>query len=570
MKYLVCGGAGFIGVNLCRRLLELGHTVTVVDNLYCGNKDNLPQGVEGVEFIEADIRSTTLLVSNINGIFNLACPASPKNYRKDPLYTISICTMGTKMLLEMADYFDIPILHASASDVYGNPTHSQLVEEYRGNVNCTGVRACYEEGKRLAETLCFDHYRLCGTKVRVVRIFNTYGPYMAEDDGVISNFITQALRNDPFTIYGCGKQSRGFCYVDDIVDGLIKAIESDHIGPINLGNPDACDVLSIAKLIKDLTKSSSTTEHSSKYFDDPMHRCPNVNKAKEFLDWKPTTTLEAGLLKTITHFKHNMIQVGIVGGGFVGSATAGFACRDVSVKICDAIPERCKPVGTTIGDLLECDVIFICVPTPMGATGSCDTSIVECCVNTIQNFVDHPPIVVRSTVPPGTCERLGVMFMPEFLREATWREDFRDTPNWYIGQDEKTTDVLVDLIRRAYDSGVITHKNCTVVDSKELELIKYARNSFLATKISFCNEIYDLCEKIGVNWESVRRGLIADPRIGPSHTLVPGPDGERGFGGHCLPKDTNALKRVLDQNKVHSHTISGVLETNREVRSKLV
>jgi len=300
--YLVCGGAGFIGINLCRHFIKLGHKVTVIDNLYCGNADNLPKTIK---FIQSDIKDIqcSMLDSKIDGIFNLACPASPKNYQKDPFFTINTCVQGVLKLLQIAQTYKIPILQASTSEVYGMALESPQKEEYYGNVNCTGIRACYDEGKRIAETLCFDHYRQYGTKIRVVRIFNTYGPYMDENDGrVISNFIIQALSKKPITIYGDGTQTRSFCYIDDLIDGLIKMIESDYIGPINLGNPDERSINNIVEHLSKLIQNDIKIVYKPLPQNDPLHRCPDISKAKKILKWKPNISFEEGLKRVIEYY----------------------------------------------------------------------------------------------------------------------------------------------------------------------------------------------------------------------------------------------------------------------------
>jgi UDPglucose 6-dehydrogenase len=260
--------------------------------------------------------------------------------------------------------------------------------------------------------------------------------------------------------------------------------------------------------------------------------------------------------------------IGIVGGGFVGSATALFACTDIQVKIYDILPEKCSPQGTTLEDLLGCVAIFICVPTPSASDGECDTRIVESAVLAIKAFERHPPIVVRSTVPPGTCERLGVIFMPEFLREASWADDFHRTCIWYIGSDTyHGRGVLTDIISSALYHGTVQGGEFVFISSKAAEMIKYTRNVFLATKIAFCNEVYELCQALEIDYEVVRSGMDDDQRIGSSHTLVPGPDRKLGFGGHCLPKDTLALAKVFETNGIHPHTIVGALATNKRLRN---
>ena len=286
MKVLVTGGAGFIGYHLTKKLIELGHDVTVLDNLSTGK--NIPV----CPIIIGDIQSVNLY-QFYDQIYNLACPASPKHYQKDPLKTLSTCYNGTLNMLTHGQYF----LQASTSEVYGDPTQHPQTEDYQGNVNPTGPRSCYDEGKRIAETICYLH------NASIVRIFNTYGPYMAYDDGrVIPNLITQALNNKPLTIYGNGQQTRSLCYIDDMVEGLIKAMAAQRKHPINLGNPEEVTILQLANKIIELTNSKSEIVFKPLPKDDPKQRCPDITKAKQVLHWHPTISLDEGLKRTINYF----------------------------------------------------------------------------------------------------------------------------------------------------------------------------------------------------------------------------------------------------------------------------
>lgn len=305
---LVTGGAGFIGSHLCERLLNANNKVVCVDNLFTGSKDNIKQLIENpaFEFIQHDIVEPLFLEEKIDQVYNLACPASPIHYQKNPVHTFKANTIGVLNMLGLARRHDARFLQASTSEVYGDPEVHPQTEEYRGNVNPIGPRACYDEGKRCAEILCFDYFRMHGMEIKVVRIFNTYGPRMAFDDGrVVSNFIVQALRGEPLTIYGDGNQTRSFCYVDDLVEGLIKMMNAskDIIGPINLGNPGEFTMKELAELILKLVSSLSTLVYQPLPTDDPRRRCPDITKAKAILDWIPTVPLEDGLKKTITDFK---------------------------------------------------------------------------------------------------------------------------------------------------------------------------------------------------------------------------------------------------------------------------
>ena len=306
-KILITGGAGFIGSHLCERLLKEGNEVICLDNFFTGSKNNIVHLMNNpyFEVIRHDIEEPILI--EVDEIYNLASPASPIHYQKDPVKTVRTNVMGAINVLEIAKRTGAKILQASTSEVYGDPEIHPQVEEYRGNVNPIGPRACYDEGKRCAETLFFDYYREYGVDIRVVRIFNTYGPRMAINDGrVVSNFIIQALQNKDITIYGDGNQTRSFCFVDDLVDGLIKMMKSNITGPINLGNPKEFTILELAKKIINITNSKSKIVFIPLPQDDPMQRKPDITKAKKYLNWYPKIDLDTGLIKTIKYFKDRL------------------------------------------------------------------------------------------------------------------------------------------------------------------------------------------------------------------------------------------------------------------------
>ncbi|AEA34604.1 UDP-glucuronic acid decarboxylase family protein [Hippea maritima] len=306
-KILITGGAGFIGSHLCERLLKEGNEVICLDNFFTGSKDNITHlmGNPYFEVIRHDIEEPISI--EVDEIYNLASPASPIHYQKDPVKTVRTNVMGAINVLDIAKRTGAKVLQASTSEVYGDPEVHPQVEEYRGNVNPIGVRACYDEGKRCAETLFFDYYREYGVDIRVVRIFNTYGPRMAMNDGrVVSNFIIQALKNRNITIYGDGSQTRSFCYVSDLVDGLIKMMNSNLTGPINLGNPEEFTILELAKKVVKFTNSKSRIIFKPLPQDDPKQRKPHITKAKIYLNWKPKIGLEEGLVRTIEYFKNKL------------------------------------------------------------------------------------------------------------------------------------------------------------------------------------------------------------------------------------------------------------------------
>jgi len=305
-KILVTGGAGFVGSHLCERLIEAGHEVLCVDNFFTGTRDNI-SGLLGnphFEMLRHDV--TFPLYVEADEVYNLACPASPVHYQYDPVQTTKTSVHGAINMLGLAKRTKAKILQASTSEVYGDPEVHPQMESYLGRVNSIGPRGCYDEGKRCAETLFFDYYRQHATRIRVARIFNTYGPRMHPNDGrVVSNFIVQALKGNPITIYGDGSQTRSFCYVSDLVSGLIALMDApdDVTGPINLGNPTEMTIRELAELVIEMTGAKSTLVEKPLPSDDPMQRCPDISLAKSALGWEPTVALKQGLEKTITYFK---------------------------------------------------------------------------------------------------------------------------------------------------------------------------------------------------------------------------------------------------------------------------
>lgn len=306
-RILVTGGAGFLGSHLCRHLLSQSHHVTCLDNLHSGRLSNIqplrdhPQ----FRFLEGDVTRAFGELA-IDEIYNLACPASPPHYQKNPIHTWKTCVLGALNVLELAQRCGAKVLQASTSEVYGDPLVHPQPESYWGHVNPIGLRSCYDEGKRAAETLFFDFHRQHGITIKVVRIFNTYGPHMAPDDGrVVSNFIVQALRGQPMTIYGDGSQTRSFCYVDDLIKGLLKAMATDNTftGPVNLGNPGEFSMLELAQQVSALTGSTAGIDFKPLPSDDPRQRKPDIRYAQQMLNWTPLVPLKTGLEQTIAYFR---------------------------------------------------------------------------------------------------------------------------------------------------------------------------------------------------------------------------------------------------------------------------
>lgn len=305
-RILVTGGAGFLGSHLCDLLLRKGHEVLCVDNYYSGTKDNIRQLLNNrrFELLRHDV--TFPLFVEVDEIYNLACPASPKHYQFDPVQTTKTSVHGAINILGLAKRVKAKIFQASTSEVYGDPQVHPQTEDYWGHVNPIGLRSCYDEGKRCAETLFFDYHRQHGLNIKVARIFNTYGPHMHPQDGrVVSNFIIQALSNEPITLYGDGSQTRSFCFVDDLIDGFVRFMDSEDkiTGPMNLGNPVEFTIKELAEKVIDMTGSESNIVYEELPSDDPAQRCPNISQAKEKLGWEPKIQLEEGLRKTIPYFE---------------------------------------------------------------------------------------------------------------------------------------------------------------------------------------------------------------------------------------------------------------------------
>ena len=305
-RTLVTGGSGFIGSHLCKRLLDMGHDVLAADNFYSSDRHNVHELLRNPRFELMRHDVTFPLYVEVDEIYHLACPASPVYYQRDPVQTTKTCVHGSINMLGLAKRLGARILLTSTSEVYGDPAVHPQSESYWGNVNPIGVRSCYDEGKRCAETLFFDYHRQLGLKIKVARIFNTYGPKMQPDDGrVVSNFIVQALKGEPLTVFGDGSQTRSFCYIDDMVDGLIRLMDSPRevTGPINLGNPGEFTMLELAKQVMALTDSDCELKHLPLPADDPVRRRPDIGRAREVLGWEPAVPLSEGLARTVDYFR---------------------------------------------------------------------------------------------------------------------------------------------------------------------------------------------------------------------------------------------------------------------------
>jgi len=307
MRVLVTGGAGFLGSHLIDRLMKQGHDIICLDNFFTGHKRNIRHWMDNpyFELIRHDITEPIRL--EVDQIYHLACPASPVHYQYNPVKTIKTNVMGTMNMLGLAKRVKARFLLASTSEVYGDPDVHPQPEEYRGNVNTIGIRSCYDEGKRVAETLAFDYHRQNGVDIRVMRIFNTYGPRMFENDGrVVSNFIVQALKGNPLTVYGDGSQTRSFCYAADLIEGMMRLMNGEHTGPINIGNPGEYTILQLAETIQKMVNPDAELAFKPLPQDDPLQRQPDITKARKFLGWEPKVNLEEGLKITIEDFRSRL------------------------------------------------------------------------------------------------------------------------------------------------------------------------------------------------------------------------------------------------------------------------
>lgn len=309
MRILVTGGAGFIGSHLIDRLMEQGHEVLCLDNFFTGDKRNILNWLDNpyFELIRHDVTEPIRL--EVDRIYHLACPASPVHYQFNPVKTIKTNVIGTLNMLGLAKRVKARILLASTSEVYGDPEVHPQPETYRGNVNPIGIRSCYDEGKRVAETLAFDYHRQNNVDIRVVRIFNTYGPRMLENDGrVVSNFVVQALKKIPLTVYGDGSQTRSFCYVSDLVEGIMRLMEGEYVGPVNIGNPGEYTILELAQKIQQMVNPEAELKYEPLPQDDPQRRKPDITLAKKHLNWEPTIPLDEGLKRTIDDFRQRLVN----------------------------------------------------------------------------------------------------------------------------------------------------------------------------------------------------------------------------------------------------------------------
>jgi nucleotide sugar dehydrogenase len=638
-RAVLTGGAGFLGSHVAERLLDADIDVVCVDNLLTGSPDNVAQlqAHDGFSWLKADITEPITMPGPVDFVLHLASPASPIDYAEFPIKTMKVGSIGTLNTLGLAKQKNARYLLASTSETYGDPLVHPQSEDYWGNVNPVGPRACYDEAKRFAEALTTSYRMQHGVDTVIIRIFNTYGPRMRPDDGrAIPTFVQQALMGQPITVAGDGSQTRSVCYVDDLVEGLLRALFSNLSGPVNIGNPHEMTVLELAELVRDLAGSDSPIEFVPRPQDDPTVRRPDITVARTELEWEPTVAVEDGIVRTIDWFRDRSygrsdadhlagrLEVGIsprhtiavIGTGYVGAVTATcLAWLGHEVRGLDA--DRTQSGQLNLGQvpfyepglselltsalssgrlrfthqpneaLADAEVVFLCVGTPPTPGGIPDLTFIESALRTLAPFLHENMVVVnKSTVPVGCgnwtrtiledalprAQQLTfhVVSNPEFLREGSAIEDFLGPDRIVLGGKEDGVRRVVSVYRPVLDQsfprGRRDRKPMLITTPlASAEMIKYASNAFLAMKISFANEIANICELVGADARQVLPAIGADSRIG-CQFLTPG----LGWGGSCFGKDVAALVATGEEYGYASNLLRTSIDVNQSQRAAAV
>lgn len=638
---VVTGGAGFLGSHLAERLLNQDVNVTVLDNFSTGSPENVAHllGRNGFRLVEHDVTNYISIAGPVDYVLHFASPASPVDYAELPIQTMKVGSLGTLNTLGLAMEKGARFLLASTSETYGDPLVHPQPETYWGNVNPVGPRGCYDEAKRFAEALTTSYRTKHGVNTAIMRIFNTYGPRMRPNDGrAIPNFITQALAGAPLTVQGDGSQTRSVCYVDDLIDGGLRLLFSDHAGPVNVGNPHEMTVLELAELIRELTGSDSPVSFIPRAQDDPSQRQPDITLARTQLGWEPRVEVRDGLRATIDWFRDRAAgarpssspligglavkpaaprhKVAVIGTGYVGAVTATcMAFLGHSVWGLDTNTERAsrlsrgevpfvepglpEMLASTMASgrleftdnihaaLNDADFVFLCVGTPPGPDGSPNLDQLERAIESLAPYLRPGVVIVnKSTVPVGSGNwtrtiledallgnrelPFAVVSNPEFLREGSAIDDFLYPDRVVLGgaaaDTTRVTELYQPVLDQSFDGGRRElHPDLITTELASAEMIKYAANAFLATKISFANEIAQMCELFGADVRQVLPAIGADHRIS-SAFLNPGV----GWGGSCFGKDVSALIASSQEYGYTPSMLQATLDINESQRASAV
>jgi UDPglucose 6-dehydrogenase len=637
-RAVVTGGAGFLGSHLAEHLLNQDIDVLCLDNFLTGVPDNVAHlhGRPGFELQHSDVTEHIAVTGQVDYVLHFASPASPVDYAGLPIQTLKVGSIGTFHCLGLAREKNARFLLASTSEVYGDPLVHPQPEAYWGNVNSVGPRSCYDEAKRYAEALTSSYRVQYGVNTSIARIFNTYGPRMRPDDGrAVPTFIRQALRGEPITVAGDGSQTRSMCYVDDLVEGLLRLLFSDLGGPVNIGNPQELSVLQIAELVRDVAESASRIEFVERPADDPSVRKPDIRLALTELDWAPSVEIREGIARTVEWFRDRLVshtvtrdappavaravdrpqKVAVVGAGYVGAVTAVCLARlGHEVRGLDTDPVRAGqlnqgqapfyepglPEALTIAlstgrlhftdqpaEALDgADFVILCVGTPPKPNGAPDLAQLEAALVSMARYLRDTSIVVnKSTVPVGAGNwtrtileeasrnrrtPFQVVSNPEFLREGSAIDDFLYPDRIVLGGEASAVQRVAELYRpvlaQQFDGA---RRSCRpmliTTDLPSAEMIKYAANAFLATKISFANEIANLSELIGADARQVLPAVGADRRIG-GRFLSPGV----GWGGSCFGKDVAALVATGQEYGYDPRLLRASIDVNQSQRAAVL
>jgi dTDP-glucose 4,6-dehydratase len=585
---LVTGGCGFIASNFLNYMVEKYPNINFVNldaMYYCASLDNLTVSeLPNYAFYKGKVQDQKLVSEilekhNIDAVLHFAAQSHVDNSFGESLTYTEDNVLGTHVLLECSrKYGKVKrFIHVSTDEVYGESSKEGegIVQKSEQAVLCPTNP--YAATKAAAEMIVNSYIHSYNMPIIITRGNNVYGPNQYPEK-LIPKFI-QLLQNDKkMTIQGKGNQLRSFLHAFDVAKAFELILMKGQLHEIyNVGTTDEITVMEVAEKLLGLIKPG---EQLADWIEEIPDREYNdfryfiTNEKLKGLGWEQTIGFDEGLgmLCQVDDEPNKIIKVGVVGNGFVGKATTILENSEVELIVYDINPELCKPKGTTVKDLAACSLVFVSVPTPMNNDGSCHLDIVKSAISSIREVIDESKthIVLRSTVPIGTSKNLKCFFMPEFLTEANFKQDFKSCKNWIFGCQGGKHDVafkksITLLFRTAYINNCIDSSNLTFLSTCEAEAVKYARNTFLATKVAFCNEFYVLCQKLGLDYDAIRKVSFSDTRIGLSHTTVPGPDGKTGFGGTCFPKDINSMIFQMSEANAEPVLLSAANERNNRI-----